>query len=611
MTVDVTDAGTFRAGNYRIEGMLEDEFGKIVAYNVSDPQPLVIGTNTMTLEFDGKMIYDQLPLTGSRSLKLVAVSIFTGNLSPATQANYVPITGSETLAYDRSIFEPSSPAANLFQDDMEGTSKWTAEAIWTPETGVWHSWNHSWKASSSSTSGTLGLASPLDLSNYTNPVLRFTAAYRMGANDEVALQASIDGTSWATITTYTGSTAHWSTQFVDLSAYRKAPNVLLRFNAQTQNGILFYLDDVYLNAWPAVLTAGFTYLPTNPIAGADTTFTGSYTAPATMAVIYNWDYGDGTITPPTTSPTNVHNFANFGDYTVTLTVHNPYDSIDSATKTQTVHVITQEQYYLTVNVNPADGGSVTRVPDRETYSQGEDVTLTASPSIGYTFAGWSGGGCIGSGACVVTMNSDQTVTATFTLNQYELTVDKAGTGVGTVTSVPAGIDCGATCSADFDYNTNVTLTAISGLESTFAGWSGSGCTGTGTCTIAMNMAKSVTATFILNQYTLTVSKDGNGTGTVTSEPVGIDCGGTCAADFDYDTDVTLTAVNGLESTFSGWSIVECPGTGSCTVTMNQAKDVTATFTLNKYTLTVNKDGTGTGTVTSEPAGIDCGSTCFS
>ena len=81
-----------------------------------------------------------------------------------------------------------------------------------------------------------------------------------------------------------------------------------------------------------------------------------------------------------------------------------------------------------------------------------------------------------------------------------LTVLKDGAGSGTVTSAsnpsqPAQINCGATCSATFSYNASVTLTAAASGGSTFAGWSGEGCSGTGTCVVSMTQARSVTATF--------------------------------------------------------------------------------------------------------------------
>jgi len=77
---------------------------------------------------------------------------------------------------------------------------------------------------------------------------------------------------------------------------------------------------------------------------------------------------------------------------------------------------------------------------------------------------------------------------------YTLTVAKAGSGSGSVTSSPEGIDCGATCSASFNDGQLVTLVATPALGSTFSGWSGA-CTGTGACEVTMSQARSVTATF--------------------------------------------------------------------------------------------------------------------
>ncbi|MEI6415206.1 MAG: DUF1566 domain-containing protein, partial [Pseudomonadota bacterium] len=71
---------------------------------------------------------------------------------------------------------------------------------------------------------------------------------------------------------------------------------------------------------------------------------------------------------------------------------------------------------------------------------------------------------------------------------YSITVTK--TGSGTVKSLPAGIDCGSTCSTSFSSGTSVTLTATP-ATGTFSG----GCSGTGSCTLTMNANKSVTVTF--------------------------------------------------------------------------------------------------------------------
>ena len=75
-----------------------------------------------------------------------------------------------------------------------------------------------------------------------------------------------------------------------------------------------------------------------------------------------------------------------------------------------------------------------------------------------------------------------------------LAVTVAGAGAGRVSSSPAAISCGSTCTAQFNAGTAVTLTAVTGIGSAFSGWSGD-CGGTGACTVTMSAARNVTATF--------------------------------------------------------------------------------------------------------------------
>jgi hypothetical protein len=201
------------------------------------------------------------------------------------------------------------------------------------------------------------------------------------------------------------------------------------------------------------------------------------------------------------------------------------------------------------------------------------------------------------------------VTANFSLNSYSLTAAKGGNGSGVVSSVPAGINCGGTCSASFDYGTVVTLTAAPSEGSTFAGWTGA-CSGVGDCVVTISQDAQVTANFSLKSYGLSTSKDGSGSGFLSSAPAGINCGATCSASFDYGTVVNLTAAHAAGSTFTGWA-GDCSGTGTCVLTMDHAKAVTANFYANSFLLTVQRAGNGTGTVTSSPAGINCGAACSS
>jgi uncharacterized protein (DUF2141 family) len=275
---------------------------------------------------------------------------------------------------------------------------------------------------------------------------------------------------------------------------------------------------------------------------------------------------------------------------------------------------------LDVHVVGDGSGTVTSTPAgidcgadcTEDYVQGTVVTLTAVPTTGSSFGGWSGAGCDGAGDCVVTVDAAKQVTATFNLipvGSHALTVLKAGDGSGTVSSTPAGIDCGTDCTEIFVEGTVVTLTVTASTSSTLGGWSGAGCSGAGDCVVTMDAAKQVTATFALNTYPLDVNKAGDGDGTVSSTPTGIDCGAGCTQDYVYGTVVTLTAAASTGSTFGGWSGSGCGGAGDCVVTMDAAQQVTATFTLNTYALDVNKAGDGDGTVSSTPTGIDCGADC--
>jgi len=135
-----------------------------------------------------------------------------------------------------------------------------------------------------------------------------------------------------------------------------------------------------------------------------------------------------------------------------------------------------------------------------------------------------------------TRSSIVTGTGVSTSSTSTLTVSTTGTGSGTVTSSPAG---------------------------------------------TVNAATPVTATFAAQSVTLVVAKSGTGSGTIASAPAGVSCGATCAASFTSGSQVTLTAGPAAGSVFTGWS-GGCTGTGTCTVTMNAATSVTATFALGRY-----------------------------
>jgi hypothetical protein len=284
---------------------------------------------------------------------------------------------------------------------------------------------------------------------------------------------------------------------------------------------------------------------------------------------------------------------------------------------------------LEVDFAGTGGGRITSFPEGidchadcgAEFAVGKLVTLTAAADIRSNFLGWKVEGgtssCAGTGPCDVQLDEDTKVTAEFEqLPQKPLTVSKLGAGEGTVTSSPEGVDCGTTCSSTFNDGSTAILTATPAAHSTFTGWQVSGapgaCPGTGTCSVTMNAGQAVSATFApIPQQTLSVSMGGNGSGSVVSDPTGIECGEFCSAEFDSGGIATLSAHPSPGSRFAGWSGGGCSGTGDCEVTVGAGSSVTANFARIEHTVTVGMTGAGAGAISSEPGGISCGGACSS
>lgn len=154
---------------------------------------------------------------------------------------------------------------------------------------------------------------------------------------------------------------------------------------------------------------------------------------------------------------------------------------------------------------------------------------------------------------------------------YSLTVERSGSGSGTVTG--GGLSCGTSCSGSYRRATMATLHAEPGPGSVFTGWSGA-CSGQGPCTVTMDAGKTVRASFEVLRR-LEVTRSGRGTGRVTSRPAGIACGDTCDAEFADGTSVVLNAHAGTGSRFGGWTGA-CAG-DRCDMAMTEDRGATARF----------------------------------
>ena len=238
-----------------------------------------------------------------------------------------------------------------------------------------------------------------------------------------------------------------------------------------------------------------------------------------------------------------------------------------------------------------------------------NVTVTYGPAVQGSY---SGGLSVSINESTDNVYSIISGTATGSPAKYTLAITKSGTG--SLTSSPAGIDCGVTCSAPFNASSVVSLYATAGTDYTFTGWSGA-CVGSDySCTVRMTAAQNVTATFTKIIYKAPLYFQKNSQGFTTPSPAGSICPGFTPTDYidcqmyDEGTTVSVKATPNAGYGFEKWW-GDCVGSGDCNITMKRGgNSVWASF-LNTYSLTINNNGNGS--VTSSPSGIDCGNTCSS
>jgi len=242
----------------------------------------------------------------------------------------------------------------------------------------------------------------------------------------------------------------------------------------------------------------------------------------------------------------------------------------------------------------------------ETYISETSVILTAIPQSPATFGSWERCDSVNGTQCTVNMTAAKTVTANFNSASYRLTTSVNGSG--SIISTLPGINCGTDCIEDYPPTTVVVLTATPLNGGTFMGWDGD-CLGipNNPANIPMNKAMTCQANFSPSHL---LKVNITGSGTVTSNPAGINCGNgatDCEKNYLEGTSVDLSAKALSPATFGSWTGCDSVIGTRCTVNMNAAKTPKVTFNSGQPGLTVTKSGTGTGTVTG--AGINCGSDC--
>src|SRR3989449_184920 len=229
------------------------------------------------------------------------------------------------------------------------------------------------------------------------------------------------------------------------------------------------------------------------------------------------------------------------------------------------------------------GNGTTTSPSTPVTMTGTGATSTSSNSAVATIDATGLATGVSPGTTTITATDRSGASASTTLavrdqvGRVSLSVIRAGAGTGSVSSSPSGISCGTDCSEPYARGTSVTLTASPARACTFNGWNGCDAVSGATCTVTMSASRSVTATFDLQRFILTVNRAGMGSGSVSSSPPGISCGTDCSEAYAADTVVTLTATPSPLSIFTDWSGCDTVSGATCTVTMSSARSISATF----------------------------------
>ena len=165
---------------------------------------------------------------------------------------------------------------------------------------------------------------------------------------------------------------------------------------------------------------------------------------------------------------------------------------------------------------------------------------------------------------------------------YTLNLSQVGNGTVSVDGTPQTMPW----SASYPYGTVVSLQAVAGPGYRFGAWTGDLAGSAATTSVTMNGDKTITANFIINQYVLNLT--GNGQVTVDGATHDLPWSGI----YDYGTTVTLAAVSDAGRTFVSWSGDLSGTTNPTDVTMDRDLNIAAAFTVNQYHLNLSGDGHG-------------------
>jgi len=287
-------------------------------------------------------------------------------------------------------------------------------------------------------------------------------------------------------------------------------------------------------------------------------------------------YAQGTVVTLQANPSSGYTFSYWsGDVSGTSpTIQITMNSNKTVTANFTPVI---RKYTLTTYVQPSGSGTIALSPSQPTagYDEGTIVEVVATAASGYYFDHWSGDASGNTPSISVTMNSNKTITANFTLTpvKYTLTTRVQPFGYGTITVSPPGEILPSIPEirvSRYDAGTIVNITATPASGYIFSHWSGNASGTSQTIQITMNSDKDITANFVIipppQTYILVTSAVGNGT----VAPSG-------TTEYNAGESVTVTATPDSGWTFDHWSGDLSGSQNPAVVIMNDNKNIVAYF----------------------------------
>ena len=241
----------------------------------------------------------------------------------------------------------------------------------------------------------------------------------------------------------------------------------------------------------------------------------------------NEDYG-------TVTGNGVYNYAK--NITLTATPNDHYHFVewnDGGTENPRTVKVTQDSIFTAFfaidehNVTASPNSATGTVIGDGVYGYGTNITLTAMPNDHYHFVKWNDGDT--ENPRTVKVTQDSTFTAVFAIDEHDVIVSKNISAAGTVTG-----------DGNYEYGTNITLTAIPNDHYHFVKWNDSNTDNPRTVQVTQD--STFTAVFAIDEHNVTISKNLSAAGTVTGDGV-----------YEYGTNITLTATPNEGYRFKGWS----------------------------------------------------------